>query len=65
MVKCEGAETILRAIIDNDEGAGGAIKRERWLAAQNAGYLEDLADSVTIMKTIVDRVFAAKAGIPC
>jgi len=63
-VKCEGAETLLRAIIDNDEGADGAIKREKWLAAQDIGYIQDLGNSARILLTIAERVFEAKlAGI--
>jgi hypothetical protein len=62
MAKCEGAETLLRAIIDNDEGADGASKREKWLAAQDAGYLQDLADSARILTTITERVLTAKGA---
>ena len=54
-MKCPGAETLLRAVIDNDEGVAGAIQREAWLAAQPPGYLAELADSLGVLLAITDR----------
>lgn len=59
-MKCEGAETLLRAIIDNDEGVAGAMRRERWLAGQDITYLQDLADAAQVFSTVVSRVTVAK-----
>ena len=58
--KCPGAETLLRAIIDNDEGADGAIKRERWLMGQDVTYIVDLADSARILAIIAERCLDAR-----
>ena len=59
-MKCEGAETLLRAVIDNDEGVVGAIRRERWLAGQSPEYLQELADSAQILAIITGRCLASK-----
>jgi hypothetical protein len=48
-VKCPGAETLLRAVIDNDEGVDGAIRRQRWLAGQDPAYLQELADACGVL----------------
>lgn len=57
---CQGAETLLRAVIDNDEGVDGAIKREKWLAGQPVDYLMQLHDSLSVLRTITGRVLEAK-----
>jgi L-asparaginase II len=54
-VKCPGAETLLRAVIDNDEGVGGAVKRARWLAGQDPAYLIELADACTVLARMAAR----------
>lgn len=54
--KCPGAETLLRAVIDNDEGVQGAMLRERWLEGQDISYLMELGDSLSVLATIVGRV---------
>lgn len=59
-MRCESAETLLRAVIDNDEGVKGAIRRENWLAARDVGYLQDLADSLRVLLTVTERVYGAK-----
>ena len=59
-MRCESAETLLRAVIDNDEGVEGAIRRENWLKARDIGYLQDLADSLRVLLTVTERVFGAK-----
>ena len=59
-MKCPGAETILRAVIDNDEGVTGALRRQAWLAGQPSAYLAELADSLTVLAVMVDRA----RGIP-
>jgi len=60
MGKCPGAETLLRAVIDNDEGVDGGRRRERWLAGQDASYLTELADSCRVLGQIVTRALDAK-----
>jgi hypothetical protein len=59
-VLCPGAETLLRAVLDNDEGVDGAVKRERWLAGQDIEYLMQLSDSLTVLGTITARVLLEK-----
>jgi hypothetical protein len=60
MAKCPGAETLLRAVIDNDEGVSGAIRREKWLAGQDIAYLLELGDSLTVLTAIVARVLEGR-----
>jgi len=59
-MKCPAAETLLRAVIDNDEGVRGAEKRARWLAGQDAGYLQELAHSCQVLMTLADRALEAR-----
>lgn len=62
-MKCAGAETILRAVIDGDEGVSGAIKRARWLAGQSPEYLQDdLGDSCQVLMRMCLTALDAKRG---
>ena len=61
---CPGAETLLRATIDNDKGVDGAIRREKWLSGQPAEQLLQLHDSLTVLATVVGRVLDGKMT-PC
>jgi hypothetical protein len=56
VARCPGAETLLRAVIDNDEGVQGAIRREHWLGGQSSGYLQDLADSLHVLYQVTCRL---------
>ena len=47
--KCPGAESMLRAVIDNDEGVRGAARRQAWLTGQSPAYLTELADSCHVL----------------
>jgi len=44
----------------NDEGAAGAIARERELAASDMGYLQELEDTATVAQTVIRRVIEAR-----
>jgi hypothetical protein len=59
--RCPGAEMLLRAVIDNDEGVEGAVRRERWLEGQSPGYVQDLADSLHVLYQVACRVFEKQA----
>jgi len=59
-VKCPGAETILREIIDNDAGVGAAIKRQKWLNGQDPAYLHELADACTVLALMATRALEAR-----
>ena len=59
-MKCAGAETLLRAVIDNDEGVRGAIRRDRWLAGQDVTWLQEFADSCQVLLTMCTRAMEAR-----
>ena len=59
--KCPGAETLLRAVIDNGEGVRGAIKRNQWLAGQSPEYLQELADSCGVLAQMAVKALEARA----
>lgn len=59
-MKCPGAETLLRAVIDNDEGVRGAMKRQRWLEGQSPAYLQELADSCYVLRQLAERALESK-----
>ena len=59
-MKCEGAEQLLRAVIDNDEGVAGAMRREKWLAGQDPAYLQELAHSLQVLSVLTLRALYSK-----
>lgn len=59
-MKCEGAEQLLRAVIDNDEGVTGAMRREKWLAGQDVVYLQELADAAHVLRVLTERALDSK-----
>jgi len=60
--KCPGAETILRALIDNDEGVRGLQRRQSWLDGQTAEYLQELADSAYVLMVMCGRALGHNGG---
>jgi len=51
---------MLRAVIDNDEGVGGAQQRAAWLQGQGPAYLQELADSCQVLLTMCIRAMEAR-----
>lgn len=59
-MKCAGAETMLRAVIDNDEGVRASLRRQQWLNGQDPAYLQELADSCQVLLTMCTQAMEAR-----